>query len=131
MAVIEISPGSPDTQTPVTITFQWYGCHRDSGFERVGNTFNRYFDRNGFCTSPAPGGYGDINVGLLEAGTYTVIYERRVNGVPEGTSTLNFAVVGAQGGAVVVPSTDFLGSGILVISLLVVGALAFRCRVTG
>jgi hypothetical protein len=127
MAVISISPSSPSSQTPVTITLLWYGCYRDAGFERAGDTFNAFYDRESRCTATAPAGYSDIHVGLLHAGTYTVRYEQRIDGAFAGVSTLDFAVVAAPLRASSAPAID-IWSGCALVLALAIGAAVHRRR---
>jgi hypothetical protein len=130
MAVISISPSSPDSQLPVTITLEWYGCYRDEGFERAGHTFTAFYDRESRCTATAPGGYSDFPVGLLDAGTYTVRYEWRLDGGVESVFTSEFSVVAAQLRALSAPAMDFWSGCALAVALLM-GAGAHRRRAVG
>jgi hypothetical protein len=96
---ITIAPTNPTSQTRVTVALEWYGCYRGQGFERTGNTFFAYYDRSSRCTATGPGGTSEFPVGILDAGPYTVRYELRVDGMPEGLATLAFNVAAAPAAA--------------------------------
>ena len=123
---ISISPSTPDSWTPVTITFEWYGCYRGEGFERTGNTFTYFYDRESRCAATAPGGTVDIGVGRLDTGVYQVRYEFLVDGELLGVSTRSFAVAAAPAQAAHVPATDFWSGCTLALALLVGAAVHWR-----
>ena len=123
MDAITVSPPNPDSRTPVTISVTWGGCIIDTGMENTAHTFHIHFNYSNICFSAPPGGVSDISIGVLQPGSYNVVYDILTEGVLQLTFTKSFLVTPAVGTQV---PTFGAGAACILVLSLVVGAVLFR-----
>jgi len=127
MDALSIIPASPDSKTPVTISFVWpAGCILDDGLERAQNTFNIHINYSSFCfAAPPGGGVANVSIGILAPGSYNVVYKILVDGVTQQTYTSSFEVSLAAGSMVQVPALEQMGFIVLALAMVFVATKRF------
>jgi len=115
--MITITPSSPTTNNPVTISIEWSGCIIDKGIVQTGSTFDIHFNYDGSCFATPPGGIWDFPVGNLQAGTYTVINRSLIMGTQSSQETTSFSVAAGEQGVVAVPTLEIYGVIVLMVLL--------------
>jgi hypothetical protein len=115
--MITITPPSPTTSNPVTISVEWGGCIIDNDIVQTGSMFDIHFNYDSTCFATPPGGTWDFPVGYLKTGTYTVINRRLIMGSPSSQEATSFSVAAGEQAVVAVPTLEIYGVVVLMVLL--------------